>query len=92
MTKQANENGFERAATGITGFDEILGGGFPRNRLYLVEGEPGAGKTTLGFQFLMEGARNGEPGIYVTLSEGEGERAARDRELAPVVARRYLDL
>jgi len=64
---------FPRAATGIAGLDDILGGGFTANRLYLVEGMPGSGKTTLAFQFLMEGARRGEPVLYVTLSETEHE-------------------
>ena len=49
------------------------GGGFPRNRMYLVEGDPGAGKTTLALQFLLAGAQRGEPGVYVTLSETEEE-------------------
>ncbi|HEX2225165.1 MAG TPA: ATPase domain-containing protein [Thermoanaerobaculia bacterium] len=66
-------SGFERAATGVAGLDEILGGGFPRNRMYLVEGTPGAGKTTLALQFLLEGARLGEAGVYATLSETEEE-------------------
>ncbi len=64
---------FSRAATGIEGLDSILGGGFPINRMYLVEGDPGAGKTTLALQFLLEGARKGEPGVYATLSETEEE-------------------
>jgi len=58
-----------RVATGIEGLDDILRGGLPENRLYLVEGEPGAGKTTLALQFLLEGTRRGERGLYVTLSE-----------------------
>src|SRR5829696_1561840 len=58
-----------RLATGIEGLDVILEGGFPANRIYLVEGDPGTGKTTLALQFLMEGARLGEAGLYVTLSE-----------------------
>jgi circadian clock protein KaiC len=57
------------APTGIPGLDELLRGGLPRNRLYLIEGEPGAGKTTLAMQFLLEGQRMGERGLYVTLSE-----------------------
>lgn len=65
-----------RAMTGIAGLDDVLGGGFPRDRLYLVEGEPGAGKTTLALQFLLEGLRHGEPGLYVTLSETRDELAA----------------
>lgn len=59
----------ERDSTGIQGLDNVLGGGLPPRHLYLVEGEPGAGKTTLGIQFLLEGQRRGESGLYVTLSE-----------------------
>jgi circadian clock protein KaiC len=62
-----------RASTGIEGLDEVLRGGLMPNRLYLVEGVPGSGKTTLGLQFLLEGARRGEPVLYVTLSETEEE-------------------
>jgi len=65
--------GFPRAATGIEGLDYILGGGFPVHRMYLIEGDPGAGKTTLALQFLLAGARQGEPGVYATLSETEEE-------------------
>jgi circadian clock protein KaiC len=69
-TKTATEG---RALTGIAGLDDILGGGFPRRRMYLIEGDPGAGKTTLGLQFLLEGARAGESTVYVILSETEEE-------------------
>jgi circadian clock protein KaiC len=58
-----------RAATGTPGLDDVLHGGLIRDRIYLVEGNPGTGKTTLGLQFLLEGARNGERGLYVILSE-----------------------
>lgn len=58
---------------GVPGLDEVLRGGLPRNRLYLIEGDPGAGKTTLALQFLLEGARNGEQGLYITLSESKEE-------------------
>src|SRR5688572_24423620 len=61
------------AATGILGLDYILLGGFPRNRVYLVQGDPGVGKTTLGLQFLLEGVRAGESVLYVTLSESAAE-------------------
>ena len=63
----------DRAATGVAGLDQVLGGGLTRDRLYVVEGVPGAGKTTLALQFLMEGVRLGEPVLYVTLSETEEE-------------------
>jgi circadian clock protein KaiC len=62
-----------RASTGIPGLDDILGGGFVSDRLYLVEGMPGSGKTTLAFQFLLAGVARGERVLYVTLSETEEE-------------------
>ncbi len=62
-----------RVHTGVIGLDGVLGDGLPRNRLYLVDGEPGTGKTTLALQFLLEGARVGEAGLYVTLSETREE-------------------
>lgn len=62
-----------RARTGVAGLDEVLCGGFVRDRVYLLEGAPGTGKTTLGLQFLLEGARGGERCLYVTLSETADE-------------------
>jgi circadian clock protein KaiC len=60
-------------STGIEGLDHILGGGFTPNRLYLLEGEPGSGKTTMGLQFLLAGVQAGETVLYVTLSETRDE-------------------
>jgi circadian clock protein KaiC len=62
-----------RAGTGVEGLDAVLCGGLPANRLFLIEGTPGSGKTTLSFQFLMEGARRGERVLYITLSETREE-------------------
>jgi circadian clock protein KaiC len=62
-----------KAATGIAGLDDILRGGYPAGRILLVEGDPGVGKTTLALQFLLEGAKRGEPSVYVTLSETREE-------------------
>ena len=61
--------------TGIEALDDILGGGLTPNRVYLIEGDPGSGKTTLALQFLMEGARQGEKVLYITLSETKYELA-----------------
>jgi len=62
-----------RCTMGTRGLDEILGGGLPRNRVYLIQGDPGVGKTTLALKFLLEGARLGEVGLYITLSETKEE-------------------
>ena len=58
-----------KQTTGIAGLDDLLRGGFPTNRLYVVEGDPGAGKTTLAMQFLLEGLRLRQRVLYITLSE-----------------------
>ena len=63
----------ERINSGIEGLDGILGGGLPPHHIYLIEGDPGTGKTTLALQFLLEGMRNGEPVLYITLSETKEE-------------------
>jgi circadian clock protein KaiC len=61
------------AATGVEGLDDVLHGGWARNRAFLLEGSPGTGKTTIALQFLMEGRRAGERGLYIALSETEEE-------------------
>ena len=62
-----------RAAIGVRGLDDVFGGGLARNRLHLLEGSPGTGKTTIAMQFLLAGAAAGEIGIYVSLAETEEE-------------------
>ena len=69
-----------KAKTGVWGLDNILSGGFSRGHVFLVEGEPGTGKTTLALQFLLEGANAGEKCLYITLSETE--RELRDSALS----------
>src|SRR5678815_3199671 len=58
-----------RVRTGVDGLDSILRGGLPSHRVYLLTGEPGTGKTTLAMQYLLEGVRQGETCVYITLSE-----------------------
>jgi circadian clock protein KaiC len=65
-----------RVRTGISGLDDILGGGLIPHRLYLLDGDPGAGKTTLAMQYLMEGIRQSERCLYITLSETKEELVA----------------
>lgn len=66
----------EQASTGIAGLDDVLAGGFARGRIFLVEGSPGTGKTTIAMQFLMQGVAAGERVLYITLSETEDELRA----------------
>ncbi|HYD75844.1 MAG TPA: ATPase domain-containing protein [Ramlibacter sp.] len=81
-------------SVGVDGLDDVLGGGLTPGRLYLVEGTPGAGKTTLALQFLREGARRGEAVLYVTLSETIGElkgvAASHGWDLAGIELRELL--
>src|ERR1700761_3464560 len=65
-----------RAITGVPGLDAILGGGLPAGHMYLVEGESGAGKTTLGLHFLLAGRQRGETCLWITMSETEQELRA----------------
>src|SRR5512146_825725 len=62
-----------RSRSGCPGLDDVLGGGFPAGHVYLLEGEPDTGKTTLALQFMAEGLRNGEKVLYVTLSESRSD-------------------
>lgn len=79
MTGQANAvqdsdlQDLPRVSTGSDGLDDILGGGFDANRMYLYEGRPGTGKTTIALQFLLKGVRNGERVLYISLSETRRE-------------------
>src|SRR6201996_2712568 len=66
----------EKAKTGVEGLDDILAGGLSRGNVFLLEGAPGAGKTTIAMQFLLEGAKEGECCLYITLSETEEELRA----------------
>jgi len=69
----AGNNDTDKALIGIDGLDDVLQGGLSRGHLFLLEGEPGAGKTTIAIQFLLEGARRGERCLYISLSETEEE-------------------
>lgn len=72
----------EKAPTGIPGLDQITGGGLPRDRVTLVAGSAGAGKTLLGLEFLVAGARDfGEPGVLVSFEESEAKVTLNVRSL-----------
>ncbi len=75
-TKSVESQRCRLVSTGIGGLDDVLCGGLTANRVYLVEGNPGSGKTTLALQYLLEGERLGQKGIYITLSETKSELAA----------------
>jgi circadian clock protein KaiC len=76
QNSQEADKSESRMTTGNEGLDTVLHGGFPADRLYLVEGDPGTGKTTLALKFLLEGAGQGEAVLYVTLSETKEELTA----------------
>jgi len=63
----------QKIPTGIEGLDRILGGGLPKREIYLVQGEPGTGKTVFGLQFLLAGRDRGEVGLYITLTQRESD-------------------
>ncbi len=83
--QQGSTDSDQRVSTGNAGLDDILGGGLDADRMYLYEGRPGAGKTTLAMEFLLDGAHRGERVLYITLSETE-------RELQLVAARHGWDI
>ena len=76
MTSPPPSAGEARISTGVEGLDDILRGGLTADRLYLLEGTPGTGKTTFALRFLLAGAARGEPGLYITLSETAAELRA----------------
>ncbi|GJE45253.1 ATPase domain-containing protein [Methylobacterium soli] len=73
LIEQTDDEDPPRISTGSAALDNILGGGLDRDRMYLYEGRPGTGKTTIAMQFLLEGARQGERVLYITLSETQQE-------------------
>ena len=75
-TSIASAKPMSRSSTGVEGLDIILSGGLPSGRLYLLEGSPGTGKTTLALHFLLQGMLVDEAGLYITLSETEEELRA----------------
>jgi replicative DNA helicase len=83
----ANGRQTESLSSGVPGLDNVMAGGFPQNHLFLVEGDPGTGKTTLALQFLLEGLRPGErdsispcPKVRRSSSEWSSRTAGRSRE------------
>jgi circadian clock protein KaiC len=79
MPTDQNPTSTQFISTGVPGLDTILSGGLTRDRLYLIEGEPGSGKTTMGLQFLVEGVKRGETVLYISLAENAVElRAVAD--------------
>ncbi len=92
--KSVARSGLEKIATGIEGFDEITGGGIPKGRPTLVCGGPGCGKTLFGLQFLIRGAVDGEPGVFVSFEETEQDLVENVRslgyDLADLIKRKRL--
>src|SRR5690242_6920304 len=76
MLEEQAVSAIQRCSSGCPGLDDVLGGGLPVGHFYLIEGEPGTGKTTLALQFIAEGLKQGEKVLYVTLSESGDELSA----------------
>ena len=77
LTALGSDFQMPRIKSGVPGLDELMEGGMPEKSLVLVAGDTGTGKSTLAMNFLVEGALNGEPGIYITLEESASEHALR---------------
>ncbi|SDR51525.1 circadian clock protein KaiC [Paraburkholderia fungorum] len=73
LSETFDENDATPVPSGVPGLDDVLSGGFPANRIHLLEGAPGSGKTTLALQFLLEGIKRGESVLYITLAETKRE-------------------
>jgi circadian clock protein KaiC len=73
VNTDSNSRADSRVSTGCEGLDNILSGGLPQGRLYLIEGDPGAGKTTVALQFMLEGVKRGDRVLYITLSESRAD-------------------
>jgi len=80
----------QKVTSGIEGFDQLLFGGFPQGRSYLVSGEPGAGKTIFTLQFLLEGLKNNEKTIYISIDE-KPEHVIADAEALGWPLKEYLE-
>jgi circadian clock protein KaiC len=76
MSARQNQSPVQRTTTGVPGLDDVLNGGLIAHRLYLVDGDPGSGKTTLSLQYLLEGVKAREKCLYITLSETRDELLA----------------
>src|SRR5688572_4879810 len=81
VAKPTTHSSLAKVATGIEGFDEITGGGLPQGRPTLVCGGPGCGKTLFGLEFLIQGALQGEPGVFVTFEETDADLVLNVRSL-----------
>ncbi|HAR62563.1 MAG: recombinase RecA [Candidatus Margulisiibacteriota bacterium] len=80
----------EKISTGIIKLDELLGGGYPKGKSILIAGEPGTGKTLLSLQYLIDGAKRGEKGIYVSIDE-KPEHVIHDAQEMGWDLKKYLD-
>src|SRR5215831_13787152 len=81
MDRKASHQTLQKVATGISGFDEITGGGLPKGRPTLVCGGPGCGKTLFSLQFLISGAEDSEPGVFVAFEETRDDLIKNVRSL-----------